>query len=170
MTEDAAADPTEQSRWRPWRLLQATMSEQIERIYVDRRIDGLKSSYVMELLRLHHQGPMTIKQLAISVQRTHSAMSQKVAAMRAAGFVTTTSGTDARTRMIELTPKARDLIGLLTAEWRSVEAATAELEAELPYPLSRVVADMEEALGRRSFYDRVREKLAQELGEQAAAE
>ncbi len=165
MTEDAAADPTEHSRWRPFRLLHAAMDVELERIYADRKIDGLKSSYVMELLRLHHRGPMTIKELAVSVQRTHSAMSQKVAAMRAAGFVTTTSGTDARTRLIMLTPKAEELVGLLTAEWRAVEAAIAELEAESDYPLSKFVTDVEESLRRKSFYDRVLEKLAVEDAE-----
>ena len=35
----------------------------------------------------------------------------------------------------------------------------AQLEEELPYPLSQVVRDIEEALQRRDFYDRVAEKL-----------
>src|SRR5437660_1157998 len=85
MTERGLPDPTQQSRWRPLRLLQASMDADIARLYAEARIDGLKPSYVMELLRLHAQGPMTITELARSVQRTHSATSQKVAAMRAAG-------------------------------------------------------------------------------------
>lgn len=48
----------------------------------------------------------------------------------------------------------------LAAEWRATEAASVELEAELPYPLSRVIADMEEALARRSFHDRIAARLA----------
>ena len=44
----------------------------------------------MELLQLYARGPMTIQELASSVQKTHSATSQKVAAMRAAGLVRTT--------------------------------------------------------------------------------
>ncbi len=80
------SDPTEQSRWRPLRLLQAAMDDEIARIYAEAQIDGLKPSYVMEILRLHARGPMTITELARSVQRTHSAISQKVAAMRAAGL------------------------------------------------------------------------------------
>jgi hypothetical protein len=38
--------------------------------------------------------------------------------------------------------------------------AVAEIEAEIPYPLSRVVTDIEEALRRKSFRDRIAEKLA----------
>jgi DNA-binding MarR family transcriptional regulator len=154
------SDPTEQSRWRPLRLLQAAMDADIARIYAEARIDGLKPSFVMELLRLHARGPMTITELAGSVQLTHSAVSQKVAAMRAAGLIRTTTGADARSKKVTLTARARRIAGRLAAEWRATEAAVAEIEAEIPYPLSRVVTDSEEALRRKNFHDRIAEKLA----------
>lgn len=160
MSKESIADPTEQSLWRPLRLLQAAMDDDIARIYSQARIDGLKPSWVMELLRLHARGPMTIKELAGSVARTHSASSQKVAAMRAAGWVRTVTGTDARTRKVVLTPKATRVIDRLAAEWRATEAAVGEIEAEIPYPLSRVVADIEAALARKSFHDRIADRLA----------
>ena len=161
MTQDRSADPTEQqSTWRPLRLLLAAMDADIARIYAEAQITGLTPSMVMELLRLHARGPMTIRELADSVQKTHSATSQKVAAMRAAGLVRTTPGADARTRKITLTAKARRIIGQLAAEWRATDAAVAGLEDEIPYPLSRVVTDIEAALRRRSFHDRITEKLA----------
>jgi DNA-binding MarR family transcriptional regulator len=105
---------------------------------------------------------MTITELARSVQRTHSAVSQKVAAMRAAGWVRTTAGTDARSKKVTLTAKAARIAGRLAAEWRATEAAVAEIEAEIPYPLSRAVADIEQALQRKSFHDRIAEKLAED--------
>ena len=160
MTEDNAADPTEHSRWRPLRLLQAAMDADIARIYAGAQIDGLKPSFVMELLRLHARGPMTITELAASVQLTHSAVSQKVAAMRAAGLIRTTRGADARSKKVTLTARARRMAGRLAAEWRATEAAVAEIEAEIPYPLSQVVTDIEAALGRKSFHDRIAANLA----------
>ena len=160
MTGDSTHDPSEQGLWRPLRLLQAAMDADIAKIYAEAGIDGLKPSYVMELLRLHARGPMTITELARSVQRTHSATSQKVAAMRAAGWVRTTAGTDARSKLVRLTAKATRVIGRLAAEWRATEAAVAEIEAEIPYPLSRVVTDIEEVLRRRSFHDRIAGHLA----------
>jgi DNA-binding MarR family transcriptional regulator len=160
VTVDRPADPTAQGNWRPMRLLQAAMDADIARAYADAGITGVKPSMVMELLRLHARGPMTITELAESVQRTHSATSQKVAAMRAAGLVRTTTGADARTRKITLTAKARRIIAKLAAEWRATEAAIADLEAEIPYPLTKVVTDIETALRRKSFYDRISEKLA----------
>jgi DNA-binding MarR family transcriptional regulator len=160
MTEDPSPDPTEHSRWRPLRLLQDAMDADIARVYAGSGIVALKPSWVMELLRLHARGPMTITELAESVQRTHSAISQKVAAMRAAGLVVTTMGDDARSKKVALTAKARRIVTQLAAEWRATSAAVDEIESEIPYPLSRVVADIEEALKRKSFHDRIVENLA----------
>ena len=160
MSDPAFVDPTTSSRWRPLRQLQEAMDAEIGRIYTQAHVTGLKPSFVMELLRLHARGPMTITELAESVQRTHSATSQKVAAMRAAGLVRTTPGPDARTRKLTLTAKARRIAGQLAAEWRATEAAVADLEREIPYPISRVVTDIETALQRQSFHDRITEKLA----------
>lgn len=155
-------DPTEHSRWRPLRLLQAAMDDDIGRLYTEARIEGLKPSFVMELIRLHVRGPMTITELADSVQRTHSAISQKVAHMRTAGLVETMAGADARSKLVTLTAKSTAIIDRLMAEWRATEAAVAELDAEIPYPLAQVVRDLEEALRRKSFHDRIAEKLAQD--------
>ncbi len=49
---------------------------------------------------------------------------------------------------------------MLAAQWRATEAAVAELEAEIPYPLSRVVTEIGEALRRQSFHDRIAARLA----------
>jgi DNA-binding MarR family transcriptional regulator len=162
VTEASFPDPTEVSHWRPLRLLQAAMGAEIAAIYAEAHIEGVKPSHVMELLRLHARGPMTITELATSVQRTHSAISQKVAAMRAAGLVRTVPGADARSKKVTLTAKSRRIVALLAAEWRATEAAVAELEAEIPYPLSQVVTDIETALARTSFHDRIAAKLAQD--------
>src|SRR5262249_21429511 len=131
-------DPTERGRWRPLRLLEAAMDDGLARIYAEARIEGLRPSFVLELIRLDARGPMTITELAASVHRTHSATSQKVAAMRAVGWVRTSPGADARSKKVALTAKARRVVVRLAAEWRATEAAIEELEAEIPYPLSRV--------------------------------
>jgi DNA-binding MarR family transcriptional regulator len=157
--EQRVPDPTEYSRWRPWRLLLEAMDADIARLYAEAQIEGLKPSWVMELLRLHARGPMTITELARSVERTHSAMSQKVAAMRTAGWVRTSAGTDARSKKVTLTARAARIVDRLAAEWRATEAAVAEIETEIPYPLSQAVTDIEAALQRKSFHDRIAEKL-----------
>jgi hypothetical protein len=63
---------------------------------------------------------------------------------------------------VALSPKARQMVDQLGAEWRATEAAISEIESEIPYPLSRTVTDIEEALRRRSFYDRISDKLTED--------
>ena len=152
-------DPTEASSWRSLRLLQQELDAEIAAVYERAAIGGVRTSWVMELLRLHHRGPMTIADLAESVQRTHSAVSQKVAAMRAAGLVRTKPGTDARTKVVTLTPKAKALVGPLSAEWRATEAVMAELDAEVPYSIDKLVEDLREVLRQRGFRVRLEDRL-----------
>lgn len=162
MNGPATPDPTERSRWRPLRLLLEAMDADIASLYAEAQVKGLKPSWVMELLRLHAEGPMTIAELARSVERTHSAISQKVAAMRAAGWVGTSAGSDARSKKVTLTAKSSRIVGHLAAEWLATEEAIAEIEEEIPYPLSRAVTDIEEALRRKSFHDRIAARLTKD--------
>ncbi|WP_086826995.1 MarR family winged helix-turn-helix transcriptional regulator [Allokutzneria sp. NRRL B-24872] len=148
-------DPTKHSRWRPLRLVLAAMDDDIGRLYADRGIDGVRPRYVMPLIRLGHSGPMTIRALAEDLDVTHSAMSQTVSALRREGLVTSVPGADARTRQVRLTERAEELVPFLEAEWRATERAVAELEEELPYALSQAVRDIEAALKKRSFRDRI---------------
>ena len=155
-------DPTEQSRWRPVFRVLSGIDDEIARVYAENGIPDLKPTWAMEIIRLHVRGPMTIAELARSVERTHSAMSQKVAAMRAAGWLETSPGPDARSKKVTLTPKAERIAAKLAAEWRATEASVTELEAEIPYPLTRVADDIAAALARKSFHDRIIERLAQD--------
>ena len=152
-------DPTEASLWRPLHELLERLDGDIGRIYTDREIKGLKPTYVRELLTLHARGPLTITELATAIGRTHSALSQKVSGMRTAGLVRTVPGADGRSKRVTLTAKSKKLVELLASEWQATEAALAELESELPYPMSQVVRDVEAALARKSFHDRIAEKL-----------
>lgn len=154
-------DPTEQSRWRPLRLLLAAMDRDIGRLYEERALEMVRPRFVMPLIRLGRSGPMTIRQLAAGLDVTHSAMSQTVSALRRDGLVRTVAGSDARTREVTLTAKARELVPFLEAEWRATERAVAELEDEIPYALSQIVKDIEGALERRSFHDRIVDSLEQ---------
>ena len=156
----AVSDPTEQSRWRPLRVLMAALDDEISRLYDERGLPGVRPRFAMPLIRLARRGPMTIRQLADSFELTHSAMSQTVKAMHREGLVRTVAGeADGRTRVVELTERARAVVPFLEAEWRATEQAVIELEAEIPYPLSQVVRDLEAALARRSFHDRIIDQL-----------
>jgi DNA-binding MarR family transcriptional regulator len=154
-------DPTEEGRWRPLRLLMEAMDGEIAKLYAERGVTGVRPRFTMPLIRLAHRGPMTIRQLADSLELTHSAVSQTVSALRREGLVTSAPGSDARTREVALTDQARELVPFLEAEWRATEQAVADLEAETPYALSQVVRDLEAALARRPFYDRIVQHLTE---------
>lgn len=143
------------SRWRPVRLLLESMNSEIAAVYAAHGVQGVPPRFSLVLIRLAALGPLTIRALAKEVEVTHSAMSQTVAAMRRDGLVASAPGEDARTRLITLTDRGRELVPFLEAEWWATEAAVAELEAEVPYPLSQVVADLSAALERRPFRERV---------------
>jgi DNA-binding MarR family transcriptional regulator len=161
MPEQSTPDPTEQSRWRPVRLLLAAMDRDIAALYEERGIADVRPRFAMPLIRLTRRGPMTIRQLADSLDVTHSAMSQTISALRRQGLVRSVPGSDARTREIALTKRAREIVPFLESEWRATEQALAELEDEIPYPLTRVIDDVEAALARRSFHDRIVAHLAE---------
>jgi DNA-binding MarR family transcriptional regulator len=148
-------DPTDESLWRPLRDLLDLMDDDIARLYTERGVRGVRPRFSKALIKLAHLGPLSIKQLAQAVEVTHSAMSQTVTALRAEGLVRVRPGEDARTRTVELTDEGRAVVPFLEAEWRATEAAVAELEAEVPYPLTAVVRDLRGALARRSFHDRI---------------
>ena len=148
-------DPTDESLWRPLRDLLDLMDDDIARLYAERGVSGVRPRFSKALIKLAHLGPLSIKQLARAVEVTHSAMSQTVTALRNEGLVRVRPGEDARTRTVELTDEGRAVVPFLEAEWRATEAAVAELEAEVPYPLTAVVRDLRAALVRRSFHDRI---------------
>lgn len=151
-----SSDPTASpGRWDALHALLAHLDGQIESLYTDRGIEGVRPRFAYPLIRLAHAGPLTIRELAESLARSHSAMSQTVAAMRREGLVGSEPGADARTRRVALTDRGRALVPFLEAEWRATEAAVSELDDEVPHPLSTVVAELRRALERRPMRDRV---------------
>ncbi|MFJ4686689.1 MarR family winged helix-turn-helix transcriptional regulator [Streptomyces sp. NPDC091377] len=148
----------------PWHALHellAALDAEIEQVYVERGVTGVRPRFAYPLIRLAHTGPLTIRELATSLHRSHSALSQTIAAMRKEGLVTSEPGPDARTRRIDLTDRGRALVPFLEAEWRATHASLAELDAEVPHPLTEVVADLRGALEHRSMRRRILDHLVE---------
>jgi len=137
------------------------MDDQIALVYAQHGVEGVRPRFSKALIRLHRLGPMTIKALAGHLGVTHSAMSQTVTVMRRDGLLDSAPGEDARTRTVSLTEAGQALVPFLEAEWRATEAAWAELDAEVPYALGRVVDDLRQALTRRSFGARIKDHLGE---------
>ncbi len=113
--------------------------------------------YTPVLRVLMRLGPASIKVLAQEIGITHSAASQTVAQMVGQRLVVLKAGTDARERIVALTPKAKRMIPALQRQWAATNAAAAQLDAELSVPLSAVLAEAIAALNRRPFATRIAE-------------
>ena len=131
------------------------MEEGIQALYAERGVDGLRPRFAYPMIRLAHTGPLTIKDLAASLGLTHSAVSQTVSALRKQGLVATVPGPDARTRVVELTTRGRELVPFLEAEWRATEAAASELEEALPVSLAEFTAALRARLEEKPFLERI---------------
>jgi DNA-binding MarR family transcriptional regulator len=155
----AAPQPLEPWHWQPLKDLLSGMDEQIAQVYRRRGFSDVRPRFVGPMILLSRHGSLTIRELAELTGRTHSALSQTVTAMRQRGLVESARGADARTRRVTLTDRGRELVPLMEAEWHATEEAVRQLDRDVPYPLTRVVADIERALGSRSFADRVEDQL-----------
>jgi DNA-binding MarR family transcriptional regulator len=131
--------------------------------------DGFRPRFTPVIRTLAASGPASIRELAAALGVTHSAASQTVARMAGQGLVELAPGDeDGRQRIVRLTPAARELLPALETEWTATLAAARALEAELPYPLSRLVDEALAALRRRPMSDRIAAELP--AGAAAAAQ
>ncbi|MGB2571701.1 MarR family winged helix-turn-helix transcriptional regulator [Micromonospora citrea] len=124
-------------------------------VYADLGLPGFRPRYTPVVRTLADGGPRSIRELAEAIGVTHSAASQTVAQMARDGLVTLAPGADARQRLVRLTARAESLLPVLDVEWAATTAAARRFEAELSYPLSRLVDEAVAALGRRSMRQRI---------------
>lgn len=123
--------------------------------YADLGLPGFRPRYTPIIRTLAATGPRSIRDLASATGVTHSAASQTVAQLVRDGYVVLAPGTDARQRIVHLTPKAEAVLPTLDAEWSATTAAATRFEAELSYPLSRLVDEALDALHRRPMRQRI---------------
>ena len=121
--------------------------------------DGFRPRFTPVVRALAADGPVSIRELADTLGVTHSAASQTVAQMVRQDLVVTEAGTDARRRIVRLTAKAEALLPALEREWAATVTAVRAFEAELAYPLSRLVEEALAALDRTPLRERIAEAL-----------
>ncbi len=127
----------------------------VSAVYEDLGLHGFRPRFAPVIRVLAASGPSSIRDLARAIGVTHSAASQTVAQMAGQDFVSLTPGQDARQRIVHLTSKAESLLPTLDAEWAATTEAATRLEAELSFPLSRLVSEALDALHRRPMRQRI---------------
>ncbi|GAB3608385.1 helix-turn-helix domain-containing protein [Humibacter ginsengiterrae] len=142
------------STWRPIKVVRQRMEDGIAEAYERMGIEGVRPRFSMAVMFLDDRA-MSIRDLAERCGVTHSAMSQSVSAMRKAGLVESEPGTDARSRIVSLTPRGKEVASVFWREWYATEAAVREVAKEAGVDLEELGAAMGAALDRESFADRV---------------
>lgn len=133
------------------------LDEGIAATYADLGIPGFRPRYTPILVTLHESGPQTIKDLALAVNVTHSAMSQTVGLLTRDGLVVGSVAADGRARSISLSEEGASIMPLLLTEWNATAHASRELDSELTQPLSETLDEVVNLLSQRSFAERLSE-------------
>jgi DNA-binding MarR family transcriptional regulator len=142
------------------RTLLDAMDADVGLALADLGVRDYRTRYSVVIRFIDEHGPSTIRHLAERMHVTHSAASQTVAEMERRGLLEVRAGADARQRLVRLTAKTKRLLPAIDAEWDATEAASAALDAELPYSISALIDDLEAALDRRRFRARIADAAA----------
>ncbi len=113
--------------------------------------------YTPVMKALAEAGDLTIKDIAERSSVSHSAASQTVSKLSAHGLVSLEPDEDRRGRRVRLTAEGEALLPWLKRRWAATNAAAQELNRELDYPLSTVLAQAILRLEQRSFSERIRQ-------------
>ncbi len=126
----------------------------VEQAYADAGLD-YRPRFTPIFRALLNKGPATLRALSRHTGVSHSAVSQTITQMAARGWVSLEAGTDARERIVTLTPFARESLPRLEQCWAATEAASRSLDEDLGQPLAGVLIRALEALERRPLADRL---------------
>lgn len=124
--------------------------------YRDAGID-FRSRYTPVVRAILADGPQSIRALSERLGVSHSAVSQTVSQMAAAGLVAVTRGEDdARQRIVALSRAGKALLPRLEDHWHAARAATAMLDTETGGVLVEAVNRANAALSATPFTERLR--------------
>ncbi|HWK75971.1 MAG TPA: MarR family transcriptional regulator [Povalibacter sp.] len=152
MTCDARSDRTLGTALR--HLLEL-LDGDVEAVYREASLD-YRPRYTPVMRALADSRTLAIRDLAAAAGISHSAASQTVAKMKAAGIVRQIAGQDGRERVVQLTRHGKALLPKLEARWTATNAAAEELDRELSSRLTHTLEEAIAALEARSFKQRIR--------------
>jgi DNA-binding MarR family transcriptional regulator len=136
------------------RHLVDTLDGAVEQAYARSGLD-YRPRYTPIVRVLIDAGPASIQTIAQCAGITHSAVSQTVSQMVKRGLVSLQASSDARERIVALTPEGEAMVPALERHWAATNAAARALDEELSAPLSELLREAIEALERRPFTERI---------------
>lgn len=141
------------------------LSERLDRdgtrIYAEAGIPFEQRWYGV-LRQMVEHGPATVGEIASVLRISHASVSESVRSLRAHGLVTgARSTTDRRRSVLTLTQAGARLIARLGPMWDAFNAAAGELDEEAGHIVA-ALDRLDDALARRSMYDRIQDRLTTE--------
>jgi GNAT superfamily N-acetyltransferase/DNA-binding MarR family transcriptional regulator len=131
----------------------------VDAVYKARGVE-LPSRCVPILLLLRDNGPMGITELATELGQTHPAVSQLSHTLLEHGVVSERADpADDRRRLLALSSKGTARLARLGVIWQAVVAAVEELNAATSVNFLEALTAFDAALGERSFFDRIQDRL-----------
>lgn len=127
----------------------------LERLYSE-ELDGYRPRYTPVMKALRNGEGCTIKEIAGGSSISHSAVSQTISQMVAAGLVSQRVGPDARERLVRLTEHGRNLLPRLEQIWNAAVAVEHQMEREVAQPVRATLTALIVTLERATFYERLR--------------
>jgi DNA-binding MarR family transcriptional regulator len=112
--------------------------------------------YTPVMQALMARSPLSVTEIAKTAGITQPAATQTISLMMREGLlVSEVSREDSRQKFIKMTRSGRDLLPRLQKCWEAVTAAANSLDADLPFPLSRLLHLAIEALANEPFGRRI---------------
>jgi MarR family transcriptional regulator, organic hydroperoxide resistance regulator len=144
------------------RALIAELDGDVQSIYDDLGVEFRPRFYPI-VRALLEKDMLSIGAIAQVAQVSQPAATQTINEMKKLELVASATASDARRRLVGLTPKGRDLCSKLAPVWEAAHRAAEELDCELAMPLGAVLDEALRALRNRSFRDRVRVLIGEEI-------
>jgi len=142
------------------RRLSESIDEDARRIYAEFGV-SFEQRWVGVLYELVQDGPLSVGELAARLGITHVSVSQTRQSLERAGIITAeVDSSDARRRQLKLTVSGAKLVRQLKPLWQALDRAAVELNNEAQDVIS-ALDRLDDALARRSQFDRTRDQLKQ---------
>ena len=140
------------------RHLSASLDADVQHFYQERDLPFRPRFFPIAQCLLR-DGESSVSALAERTGVSQPAVTQTLGEMASLGLIVLSAGDDRRVRRVALTDKCRAIAKTLTPLWDAVEAAAADLDAELPHPLSGTIDAALEALQRKPFRERIKARM-----------
>jgi DNA-binding MarR family transcriptional regulator len=111
---------------------------------------------------LANNGALSIREISLELEVSHSAASQLVSKLQEKGLVRTgIDKTDARKKVVTFTTKGNKLLQQVQPIWMAVQKAMDELLQETPHGklLMTGISELEKSFQQTTIYDRIEKQL-----------